>query len=123
MYSCRVQEALRLPPSHFFGVCIGAYISLQIAISYPDKVLSLFMVSPLPMREVGYFSFYLILRNVTNVLSQQPREVEEGLQEIYDCWVEAFKDPAKINTSALSDAFYGVMQFGFNGSESSLTNA
>ncbi|KAJ7068556.1 Alpha/Beta hydrolase protein [Mycena amicta] len=67
----KFMEALRLPPSHFVGVSMGACISLQISISFPDKALSLTMVSPLPLTE--------------------PEDVAEGRMEIHDCWVEAFK--------------------------------
>jgi len=31
---------------------MGACIALQFAISYPQKVLSLFLISPLPLEEV-----------------------------------------------------------------------
>ena len=47
------QEALHLPPCHLVGLSLGACVALQTAISYPHQVLSLFMVSPLPLIEVG----------------------------------------------------------------------
>lgn len=47
------QEALRLPPCHLVGLSLGACVALQTAITYPNKVLSLFMISPLPLIEVG----------------------------------------------------------------------
>jgi len=50
------QKALRLPPCHLFGLSLGACVALQTAISHPDKVLSLFMLSPLPLIEVGYIN-------------------------------------------------------------------
>ncbi|KAF8155558.1 Alpha/Beta hydrolase protein [Crassisporium funariophilum] len=96
-------EALRLPPCHFFGLSLGACIALQIAISYPEKVLSIFMLSPLPQEE--------------------PEEVACGRQEIYDCWVEGCKDPAHIDQDALLDAVFGALQLAFNGQQSPFTKA
>ncbi|KAF9467889.1 alpha/beta-hydrolase [Collybia nuda] len=96
-------EALGLPPCHLLGVSMGACTALQLAIAYPTRVLSLTLISPLPL--------------------QEPREVEEGRQEIYDCWVEGFRDPAEIDELALLDAVHGALQLGFSGEESSLINA
>ncbi|KAF8889587.1 Alpha/Beta hydrolase protein [Infundibulicybe gibba] len=99
----KFMEALKLPACHFFGMSMGACISLQVAITYPQKVLSLYMVSPLPLEE--------------------PQEVREGRQEIFDCWAEAFKNPKRFDESALLDAVYGALQLGFNSVESSLISA
>ncbi|KAK7051888.1 AB hydrolase-1 domain-containing protein [Favolaschia claudopus] len=95
-------KALRLPPCHFVGVSMGSCISLQFAISYPEKALSLTMVSPLPLTE--------------------PPEVAEGREEIHDCWVEAFKGD-KVDQTALLDSVCGALQLGFSGQQTSLTNA
>nr|GAT46118.1 predicted protein [Mycena chlorophos] len=98
----KFMEALRLPPSHFVGVSMGSCISLQLAISYPDKALSLTMVSPLPLTE--------------------PEDVAEGRMEIHDCWVEAFKG-GKVDQLALLDSVCGALQLGFSGQESTLVKA
>ncbi|KAF8155557.1 Alpha/Beta hydrolase protein [Crassisporium funariophilum] len=99
----KFMEALRLPPCHFFGLSLGASIALQTAISYPEKVLSLFMLSPLPQEE--------------------PEDVARGRQEIYDCWVEGCKDPENIDQDALLDAVSGAIQLGFNGQLVPVTQA
>ncbi|KAF4618668.1 hypothetical protein D9613_010124 [Agrocybe pediades] len=96
----RFMEALRLPPCHLVGMSLGACVALQTAISYPEKVLSLFMLSPLPLIE--------------------PEIVAEGRQEIYDCWVEGRKES---NKEALLDAVFGALQLGFNGHQDPLVNA
>ncbi|KAJ7108712.1 Alpha/Beta hydrolase protein [Mycena epipterygia] len=98
----KFMEALRLPPSHFVGVSMGSCISLQVAISYPEKALSLTLISPLPLTE--------------------PADVGEGRHEIYDCWVEAFKD-GKVDQSALLDSVCGALQLGFSGQQTSLISA
>ena len=54
------QKALSLPPCHLFGLSLGACVALQMAVSHPDKVLSLFMLSPLPLIEVGYVDHHII---------------------------------------------------------------
>jgi len=52
----------------------------------------------------------------------QPKEVTEGLQEIYDYWTEGFRNPEAVNEEALEDALYGALQFGFNCVRSKLNN-
>ncbi|KAJ6582894.1 Alpha/Beta hydrolase protein [Mycena vulgaris] len=101
----KFMEALHLPACHFVGVSMGSCISLQIAISYPQKALSVTMISPLPLTE--------------------PREVAEGREEIYDCWAAAFKGGkgAKVDQSALLDAVCGALQLGFSGQQTSLIDA
>ncbi|KAJ7359633.1 Alpha/Beta hydrolase protein [Mycena albidolilacea] len=95
-------KAMRLPPCHFVGVSMGACISLQFAISFPDKALSLTMISPLPLVE--------------------PPDVAEGREEIHDCWVEAFKGK-KVDQTALLDSVCGALQLGFSGQQTSLISA
>ncbi|KAJ7800387.1 Alpha/Beta hydrolase protein [Mycena olivaceomarginata] len=87
-------KAMRLPPCHLVGVSMGACISLQFAISFPDKALSLTMISPLPPCR----------------------------EEIYDCWVEAFKGK-KVDQTALLDSVCGALQLGFSGQQTSLISA
>ncbi|KAF7316120.1 AB hydrolase-1 domain-containing protein [Mycena indigotica] len=98
----KFMEALRLPPCHFVGVSMGACISLQVSISFPEKALSLTMISPLPLTE--------------------PEDVAEGRMEIHDCWVEAFKG-SKVDQIALLDSVCGALQLGFSGQETSLIKA
>ncbi|KAJ7778081.1 Alpha/Beta hydrolase protein [Mycena metata] len=98
----KFMDALHLPPSHFVGVSMGSCISLQVGISYPQKALSLTMISPLPLTE--------------------PIDVAEGREEIHDCWVEAFKD-GKVDQVALLDSVCGALQLGFSGQQTSLINA
>ncbi|KAF8965052.1 Alpha/Beta hydrolase protein [Flammula alnicola] len=99
----KFMEALKLPPCHFFGVSLGSCVALQMAVSHPDKVLSLFMISPLPLVE--------------------PELVAAGRQEIYDCWVEGCKNPNQPDETALLDYIFGAVQFGFNRSSESIVNA
>ncbi|KAJ7668005.1 Alpha/Beta hydrolase protein [Mycena rosella] len=98
----KFMEALRLPPCHFVGVSMGSCISMQVAISYPEKALSLTLISPLPLTE--------------------PPDVAEGREEIHDCWVEAFKG-SKVDQTALLDSVCGALQLGFSGQQTSLISA
>ncbi|KAJ7118676.1 Alpha/Beta hydrolase protein [Mycena crocata] len=98
----KFMDALRLPPCHFVGVSMGACISLQLSISFPERARSLTMISPLPLTE--------------------PEDVAEGRMEIYDCWVEAFKG-GKVDQIALLDAVCGALQLGFSGQQTSLISA
>lgn len=73
---------------------MGACAGLSLAMDYPELVLSLLMLSPLPLRE--------------------PQDVAEGRQEVYDCWAQAYENPNYIDEEALTDAVYGAVQLGFN---------
>ncbi|EIM92308.1 alpha/beta-hydrolase [Stereum hirsutum FP-91666 SS1] len=89
-----VMNALQLPPCHIVGLSMGACAGLSLAMDYPQLVLSLLMLSPLPLRE--------------------PQDVAEGRQEVYDCWAQAYENPNYIDEEALTDAVYGAVQLGFN---------
>ncbi|KAF9528440.1 Alpha/Beta hydrolase protein [Crepidotus variabilis] len=94
-------KALKLPPCHLVGLSLGACVALQTAVSHPDKVLSLFMLSPLPLIE--------------------PENVAAGRQEIFDCWADSFQGPE--HQDALLDALFGSLQLGFNGESRSIISA
>ncbi|KAL0948628.1 hypothetical protein HGRIS_010435 [Hohenbuehelia grisea] len=99
----KFMDALGIPSCHLVGLSAGSSIALQVASAHPSKVLSLFLVSPLP--------------------SAMTPEVSEGMKEIYDCWEAGFQDMDNIDETALHDAVYGVLQFGFNNPASSLVRA
>ncbi|KAG5640232.1 hypothetical protein DXG03_009739 [Asterophora parasitica] len=81
---------------------MGACIALQTGVSYPDKVLSLFLVSPLPL--------------------QEPQEVREGRQEIFDCWAEGWRNYPDVDESAFMDALLGLSQLGYNNVRTTLSD-
>ncbi|EEB90006.1 hypothetical protein MPER_11845 [Moniliophthora perniciosa FA553] len=101
----KLMEALKLPACHMVGMSLGSIIALQIAIAYPDKVASLFLISPLILEE--------------------PEYVTAARVEIYDYWTQGFGDAtsSKIDDTALLDALYGAMQFAFSNKTTSLTTA
>ncbi|KAF5379049.1 hypothetical protein D9615_005993 [Tricholomella constricta] len=82
---------------------MGACITLQTAVSYPEKVLSLFLISPLPL--------------------QEPTEVKEGRQEIYDYWVQGWQNDPHLDETALLDAVIGGLQLGFNNTNTTIGKA
>ncbi|KAG5644712.1 hypothetical protein DXG03_007935 [Asterophora parasitica] len=96
-------DALNLPPCHVVGISMGSCIALQTAVSYPDKVLSLFLISPLPLEE--------------------PREVREGRQEIYDCWVQGWRNYPDVDVTAFKDAMIGANQLAYNNIHTPLSDA
>ncbi|KAJ6505767.1 Alpha/Beta hydrolase protein [Mycena vitilis] len=61
-------STLQIPQYHVFGMSMGGCVALQLAVMFPASVLSVFVVSCLPLTE--------------------PPEVLAGLQEIYDCFAE-----------------------------------
>ncbi|ESK91575.1 alpha beta hydrolase fold protein [Moniliophthora roreri MCA 2997] len=95
-------DALKLPACHVIGMSLGTIIALQLAVSYPDKVESLFLISPLGLEE--------------------PPEIAAGRTEIHDYWVEGFQDN-KIDEMELLDAIYGSLQLAFSNKTSSLISA
>ncbi|KAJ7500675.1 Alpha/Beta hydrolase protein [Mycena galericulata] len=99
----QLMDALKLSACHMTGIAMGASIALQLAILAPERVLSLFMFSPLPLEE--------------------PPEASDGRQEIWDCWVAAFHDPEQVDKIALQDAVMGALQLAYNNRETPLTRA
>ncbi|KAJ8094855.1 hypothetical protein AAF712_009608 [Marasmius tenuissimus] len=98
----KLMDALKLPACHIVGMSLGTIIALQMAISHPEKVASLFLISPLGLEE--------------------PADIAAGRQEIHDCWIEGFPD-GKVDEAALLDAVYGALQLAFSNKSSSLITA
>lgn len=96
-------DAIKLRACHMVGVSMGCCVALQIAIMHPDRILSLFDISPLPLEE--------------------PRDVAEGRTEIFNCFEEGLADLDHIDEDAVMFAVEGGLQLGFNSKKSSLINA
>lgn len=47
-------KALKLPPCHFFGLALGAYVAVDLAAKYPHNVLSVTACSPLSAIEPAH---------------------------------------------------------------------
>ncbi|KAJ7624262.1 Alpha/Beta hydrolase protein, partial [Mycena polygramma] len=92
-------STLQIPRYHLFGMSMGGCIALQLATLFPESVLSIFIVSSLPVVE--------------------PPEVIAGRQEIYDCWsedVRRVQDVGILEATAVSaDSFHGALQLTVNG--------
>ncbi|KIY68529.1 alpha/beta-hydrolase [Cylindrobasidium torrendii FP15055 ss-10] len=93
-------EAAKLPACHIVGLSMGTIIAIQLAISYPKLVASLFLVSPLGLAE--------------------PDEVTQGREEIGEYWVEGLRSK---DESALTDAVHGALQLGFNNVQTNMVSA
>ncbi|KAF7320705.1 AB hydrolase-1 domain-containing protein [Mycena chlorophos] len=108
-----VMAALRIPKYHIFGLSMGGCVAIQTSILFPEAVLSVFVVSSLPLTE--------------------PPDIGEGRQEIFDCWKEGAKLEGSEGSSQqadykeeggpMRDAYTGAMQLGFNGEPTPLFNA
>lgn len=72
----------------------GATIATQLAISYPNRVLSLFLISHLCL--------------------EIPSEVAEGHREVYDLWISAFPDPSTVLMETVYEAGFGNAQYMFS---------
>ncbi|KAF7297506.1 AB hydrolase-1 domain-containing protein [Mycena indigotica] len=103
-----VMASLDIEQYHIFGMSMGGCVGLQTAILFPAHVLSVFVVSSLPLTE--------------------PEDVAEGRQEICDCWAEGArnnggKGDLKAEDSAMRDAFTGAAQLSVNGEPNEMFNA
>ncbi|KAJ6586017.1 Alpha/Beta hydrolase protein [Mycena capillaripes] len=115
----KLMEALDIPACHVMGVSMGASLAPQMSVLAPEKVLSMFLLSPLPLEEVWLHCCY----DVLNSDSFQPPESIEGRQEIYECWKDAFRDDDGIDHTAMGDALHGALQLAYNNVETRLTKA
>ncbi|KAK7040105.1 hypothetical protein VNI00_009910 [Paramarasmius palmivorus] len=89
----RLMDALSLPPCHFFGLASGATVALQIALSYPTKVLSL----TLPSHEC----------------LEEPLDVSEGHVDVYERWRSGVPDAETVDEELLQEAMMGAAEYAF----------
>ena len=90
---------------------MGTIIALQIAVWCPERVLGLFLVSPLGLEEVGWS---LKIINLTDLLWHQLPDVAAGRQEIYDIWTQGFEEDGTIHADNLEDATRGAIQLAYS---------
>ncbi|KAF5365553.1 hypothetical protein D9757_010902 [Collybiopsis confluens] len=88
----RFMTKLNLPPCHIFALSLGTIIALQLTVSHPEKVLSLFLISPLGLEE--------------------PMDAAEGRQAIHDAWVEGWRGGSP-NQEELAYAVRGALELAF----------
>ncbi|RXW16839.1 hypothetical protein EST38_g9023 [Candolleomyces aberdarensis] len=106
-----VLDALGLPPAHIFGLSLGAIAALELAIAYPECVLSLTLCSPVSLTE--------------------PEHIAAGRMQVYKCWEAAFaasldpKDPEtkQKQQDYVEEALLGVTQLLFNNVKTRLIKA
>ncbi|KAJ3885055.1 Alpha/Beta hydrolase protein [Lentinula edodes] len=97
-------NSLGLPPCHLVGVSSATNTVLEIAVMEPERVLSMFLVSPFCL--------------------EVPTEVAEGHHEIENLWTSAFPNNKTILKELIYDAEFGEKQFLFSEPQlSSLCNA
>ncbi|KAK0489697.1 alpha/beta-hydrolase [Armillaria luteobubalina] len=95
-------DEVRLPACHIVGLSMGTMIGISLAVYYPNKALSLFLVSPLGLEELP--------------------DARSGRRELVDIWIEGTKTD-RIDMAAISDSIYGAHQLGFNNNLNSLVRA
>ncbi|KAJ7638158.1 Alpha/Beta hydrolase protein [Mycena rosella] len=96
-------STLQIPRYHLFGMSMGGCIALQIGILFSECVLSIFVVSSLPLTE--------------------PPDVGEGRQEIHDNWAEGVRHGESIDSELMSYAITGCLQLSVNDHQSPIFNA
>ncbi|KAH7878293.1 Alpha/Beta hydrolase protein [Lentinula edodes] len=88
-----LQNSLNLPPCHLVGVSSGTIIALQLAVTQPQRILSMFLIS--------------------QSCTEMPAEVAGGHHEILDLWTCAFPDKTTTLPELISDAEFGQRQYLF----------
>lgn len=97
----KFMDEIKLPPCHIVGLSMGTIAAIGLAVYYPDKVASLFLVSPLGLEE--------------------PTDVADGRREIAEYWKEGF-NTGQPDMEVLSDAVYGAVQLAFSNNLDGLGN-
>ncbi|KAF7300036.1 AB hydrolase-1 domain-containing protein [Mycena kentingensis (nom. inval.)] len=104
-------EALEIPRYHIFGMSMGGCIGIQTAISFPDAVQSVFVVSSLSLTEPPDVADGR--REMITYLMQISEEIEAG----------AMLDTSPDSPSAARVALMGAMQLSANGEPSPFITA
>ncbi|KAF9486262.1 alpha/beta-hydrolase [Pholiota conissans] len=92
-----IMEKLNLPPCHIFGLSNGCTVALNLAVSYPNRVLSLTLCSPVP--------------------PQEPEEIVTGLLEVFQYWLLRSKPAegqADFDEEMEMEVMVGANQFLYN---------
>ncbi|KAF5351608.1 hypothetical protein D9757_015073 [Collybiopsis confluens] len=93
-------DAVNLPECHFVAMDYGSSIALRIAMSHPNRVISLFIIS--------------------QTCIEEPRETLEGHQQLYDTWVASLPSPTEVDEERAMEAGFGFAQLMFSNKMSSL---
>ncbi|KAF5343679.1 hypothetical protein D9757_014529 [Collybiopsis confluens] len=96
-------DTLNLPPSHFVAMDYGSPIALNIAITDPDRVQSLFIIS--------------------HTCEEEPPDAREGYQELYESWCSSILGPTEVDFERMKETGYGFAQFMFSNKVSKLGQA
>ncbi|KAJ7050964.1 Alpha/Beta hydrolase protein [Mycena amicta] len=98
----KFMEALALPPLHLVGINLGALVAMELAALWPQRAVSLTLISPPAM--------------------QEPADAAHGRREILECWTTAF-DSEPADELAMLDAVTGALQLGLSGAKDPLIKA
>ncbi|KAH6917824.1 Alpha/Beta hydrolase protein [Coprinopsis sp. MPI-PUGE-AT-0042] len=99
-----LMEVLNISECHIIGLSNAGCIALRVAMLYPRQILSVTMVSPLPLQEL------------------QP--ILEGRQEVLAYWEAAVRNSDKaVREEALREVATGALMLTTNGDKSKLTMA
>ncbi|KAJ4476577.1 Alpha/Beta hydrolase protein [Lentinula aciculospora] len=96
-------DALSLPACHFVAMDFGSPIALEVAVSHPDRVRSLFIISQTCLEE--------------------PADVREGHQQLFESWTASYPGPNEIDHDRMVESAYGYAQFMFNNNLTNLGQA
>ncbi|KAF9254152.1 alpha/beta-hydrolase [Marasmius fiardii PR-910] len=100
-------DAALIPPSHIVALSMSTMISFELAISFPERCLSLFQLSPVGLPRTDAFM--------------------EGFNQIHDLWREGMvhDDPLMLRDSldGVKQFSYSEREFGYGARSSALVDA
>ncbi|KAK7030964.1 hypothetical protein VNI00_013912 [Paramarasmius palmivorus] len=89
----RFMNAISLPPCHICALGSGTTMALELAIRYPERVLTLTLLSQLCL--------------------EAPPDVSEGFKEVFLRWMSAHPNAETVNEEFLEEAELGLAQYAF----------
>ncbi|KAK7046295.1 AB hydrolase-1 domain-containing protein [Favolaschia claudopus] len=100
----KLMNTLKIDTCHVAGIATGGSIALQMAVAAPERILSIFMMSPGPQVE--------------------PIEGMQGRREIARYWIQARQpDASEADKKAADDAIYGTLQLAYSNIDIPLVRA
>ncbi|THV07041.1 alpha/beta-hydrolase [Dendrothele bispora CBS 962.96] len=128
----RLMDTLSLPSCHIMAVSLGTVIALEIAITHPERCLSLLLISPLGLEEaeelkVQHAKIHEYWRSGypdhASAYANRNRNKLNGHHSSNDIDANEEQNEERVLEEVLKDVFYGCVQMAFSGQKSEMSDA